>query len=139
MIGFNTSPPALPTNEAITTALTLLQVAADPKGTRSRLDELVEQMKAVHSAMAEHDAARKAAEAAQRRLADVNARDKKLAEEQAAVVEEQTRLAVTSSAFTAREQSLTARENELVKREGEIAAKEKALAARVASYRSALA
>src|SRR5262245_22138802 len=139
MIGFNASPPASPTSEAITAALTLLAVASDPAATRARLDELVAQIGAVHAAIAEHDVARKAAEDAQEGLADLRALEQKLNEDRSALDQAQTQTAVASSALAAREQNLTAREAELAKREADTVAKEKALADRVASYRQALA
>ena len=57
--------PAVPTDNALTYAMTLLAVAADPAGTKARMDELVGQITAIHAAVAEHDAAAaKAAEVA---------------------------------------------------------------------------
>jgi hypothetical protein len=65
MMTLSPSLPAVPTDNALTYALTLLAVAADPNGTRERLDQLVGQITAIHAAVAEYDAAAaKAAEVA---------------------------------------------------------------------------
>jgi uncharacterized protein (DUF3084 family) len=140
MLSFNSvNPPALPTNEALSTAMTLLAVAADPAGTRARLDELTEQVKVVHSAIAEHDAARLAAEAAQKAADDLVARERKLSEEA-------TRQAVASAAIAGREQELNQREQSLAQREaevarraGDLATREKMLVDQRNSMRAALA
>ena len=63
--------PAVPTDNALTYALTLLAVAADPAGTKARMDELVGQITAIHAAVAEHDAAAATA-------SEVAAREKRL-------------------------------------------------------------
>jgi uncharacterized protein (DUF3084 family) len=133
------TPPAMPTNEALASAFTLLAVAADPAGTRARLDELTEQVRVVHSAVAEYDAARKAAEDAQAALADLHARELALADKQVVLEQATTQASVASSALAAREQKLAAAEAAMAKRESEIAGREDGLAAKLAVYRKALA
>jgi hypothetical protein len=132
------TPPALPSNEALATAMTLLAVAADPAGTRARLDELTEQVKVVHSAIAEHDAAKKSASAEVAKLAHLVDEKKKIAADQAAVAEAHTQLAVATSAVSGREQAAGEWEAKLTKREAELAGREQSLAARVQSYRRGL-
>jgi hypothetical protein len=138
MITFN-NPPPLPTAEALTGAMTLLQVAADPAGTRARLDELTEQVKVVHSAIAEHDAARLAAEAAQKAAADLVAAQAKLADDQAAVAAARLQNDNAAAALSARERSLAQREGEVSKREDAIAIEKKLLADQRSQMRAALA
>jgi hypothetical protein len=139
MISFNQQPPAMPTAEALTTAMTLLQVAADPAGTRARLDELTEQVKVVHSAIAEHDAARLAAEQAQKAAADLVTAQAKLADDQAAVAEARLQVDNAAAALRTRETELAQREAATAKLASDLAVREKLLADRVASYRQALA
>jgi chromosome segregation ATPase len=131
-------PPPLPTAEALTSAMTLLQVAADPAGTRARLDELTEQVKVVHSAIAEHDAAAKKADESRAALATVLEREKAVNEREQAVAQAQTQAAVASAALANREQAANERDADLEKRSQAVAVKEKDLADRIAGYRRAL-
>jgi hypothetical protein len=139
MIQLNNPLPVLPTNEALASAFTLLAVAADPAGTRARLDELTEQVKVVHSAIAEHDAARLAAEQAQKAAADLVAAQAKLADDQAAVAEARLQNDNAAAALRTRETELAQREAATAKLASDLAVREKLLADRVASYRQALA
>jgi hypothetical protein len=139
VITFNNPPPALPSNEALATAMTLLAVAADPQGTSARLTELVEQAKVVRAAVDEHDAAAKKVQAEQAKLADLHAREKAVADKQAAVEQMQMQASVASAALREREQKVAAAEAEAAKKHTDLSVREKLLADRVASYRQALA
>jgi hypothetical protein len=140
MLSFNSvNPPALPSNEALSTAMTLLQVAADPAGTRARLDELTEQVKVVHSAIAEHDATRQAAEQAQKAVADLVAAQAKLAADQAAVAEARLQNDNAAAALRTRETDLAQREAAVAKLAGDLATREKMLTDQRNSMRAALA
>jgi hypothetical protein len=131
-------PPALPSNEALATAMTLLAIAADPQKTKSRLAELNDQLGAVQAAHDELAAERKSVEAAQAKLASLEAAQAKLAADQAAVVEAHTQLAVATAAVSGREQAAGEWEARLTKYESDLASREQALAARVQSYRRGL-
>jgi DNA repair exonuclease SbcCD ATPase subunit len=139
MIALNVSPPPLPTNEALASAMTILAVAANPEATSARLTELVEQMQAIRDAIAEHETARKSAEAAQAKLGGLEAAQAKLAAEQAVLNEARLQNDNAASALRDRETKIAAAEVAQAKERDEIAAREKALAAKLASYRQALA
>ena len=141
MIGVNAPslPPVTLTDEAMKLAAVLLAVAADPAGTRSRLDELAGRITAVPAAVAEHDAAAaKASEVAARETA-VAAKEQDVASREAALAASQTQLQVASAAIADRDAALKAREQAFEKRQDELVAKEQALADRLEKYRQALA
>jgi chromosome segregation ATPase len=138
MISFN-QPTPMPTDTTIAAALTLLQVAADPAGTKARLNELMDQMKEVHAAVAEHDAAAKKADESRAALAAVVEREKAVADRQEQLDAARLQNDNAASALAAREAKITAAEAAMAKARDEIAAREKALAVRLASYRQALA
>jgi hypothetical protein len=139
MISLNQQPPAMVTNEALSQAMALIALARNPDSIEARINEYVSQTQAIHAAIAEHDAAKKSAEAEVEKLSDLVAAQAKLAADQAAMTEAHAQLAVATSAVSGREQAAGAWEAKLTKRESEIAAKEAALAAKLASYRQALA
>jgi hypothetical protein len=71
MIAINSPslPPATLTDEAMKLCATILAIAADPRGTKARLDELNAATAAYRSVIDEHAAAKVAAEAAAAGLA----------------------------------------------------------------------
>ena len=131
-------PPVTLTDEAMKLCAALLQIAADPGGTKARLDELNAATAAYRSVIDEHAAAKVAADAAAAGLADLQQRQQNLADREAALTASQTQLQVASGANVSRQQVLNERSAELDQRESEVAAKERALAAKVESYRAAL-
>jgi hypothetical protein len=139
MFGSLSSGPPAPTNEALSGAMTLLQLAIDPAGTKARIDELAAATAAFNAARDEAVAAQAQAKTEAAALGDLIAREKKLTADQKAVSQSQTAAAVAASALATREQAATKREAELNKRDADLARREKALADKVASYRQALA
>ena len=141
MIGMNTPalPPVTLTDEAMKLAAALLQIAADPIATKSRLDELSAQIAAVRSSIAEHEAAKTQAETAAAALADVEQRARDLASREDALIREQSRLSAAAAAVADRDQALKLREAVSDKRQAELDAREQALASKVEAYRAALA
>jgi hypothetical protein len=132
-------PPATLTDDALKLAAALLQIAADRKGTKSRLAELNETTAAVRAAIAEHDAAKKQAEDATAALTNAEQLARDLAVKEDALVSEQTRLNVASSALAERERKLGEAEKALAQREQEHQVRVKANEARIAAVKSALA
>jgi predicted nucleic acid-binding Zn-ribbon protein len=106
MMNLNPSLPAVPTDNALTYAMTLLAVASDPAGTKARMDELVAQITAVHAATAEHDAAKKTADEAASAAADVERRGAELDQRAAELASERTRVDVAAAANASRQESL---------------------------------
>jgi uncharacterized protein (DUF3084 family) len=132
-------PPAPLTDDALKLAAALLQIAADRKGTKGRLDELNKATTALRAAIAEHDAAQKQAEDAAGALADVEQRARDLASREDALIASQTRLNVSAGALASRDEAVKAKEVASDKREMELAARSKALEDKLAAYRAALA
>ena len=132
-------PPVTLTDEAMKLAAALLQIASDPAGTKSRLDELTAATTAVRSAIVEQ--AGVVAQAAQvtAREAEAATREQNVLAREQAVANAATAVDVSASANVARSKSLDDREAELTKREQEFAAKVKAHEDRIASVRASLA
>ena len=132
-------PPPLPSDAALTYALTFLGVAADPNGTRERMDQLVAQLEAVHTAVAEHEvAAQKAAEVAARETA-VATREQDVSAREEGLLKANTQLQVASNALVSRDEAVKLRESASDRRAAEIEARAKALDDRLEAYRKALA
>jgi hypothetical protein len=134
-----TLPPAPLTDEALKLCAALLAIAADPGGTKARLDELNAATAAYRSVIDEHAAAKVAADAAAAGLADLQQREQNLADREAALAASQTQLQVASAAVADRDAVVKAKEAESGRREAEITARQTALEQRIAGYRSALA
>jgi uncharacterized protein (DUF3084 family) len=132
-------PPATLTDEAMKLCASLLAMAADPRGTKARLDELTAATAAYRSVIDEHAAAKVAADAAAAGLADLQQREQNLADRENALIAAQTRLNVSSAAIADRDQAVKEKEAASDKRKQEIAARAKALDDRLAAYRQALA
>jgi chromosome segregation ATPase len=132
-------PPATLTDEAMKLCASLLAMAADPGGTKARLDELNAATAAYRSVIDEHAAAKVAADAAAAGLADLQQREQNLADREAALTASQTQLQVASAAIADRDAAVKDREAASDKRTAEIDAKAKALDDRLAAYRQALA
>jgi hypothetical protein len=133
------SPPAPPSNEALSTAMTLLAVAADPAGTERRMGELLDQIAAVRAAHAEADAARLAAEAAQQSAAALVEREQALADKQAQLDAARLQHDVAAAALQARELDLAKREAAVAKLADDLAVRERLLVDQRNSMRAALA
>jgi hypothetical protein len=141
MIGMNSPslPPVTLTDEAMKLAAVLLAVAADPAGTRSRLDELAGRITAVHAAVAEHDVAAKTAQDAAASLADLQERERNLASREDSLLKATTQLSVANHANANREDALNAREQALDRLQEALDSREKAMAAKAEQWRAALA
>src|SRR5262245_36424548 len=92
-------PPATLTDDALKLCAALLQIAADPKAAKARLDQLAAQMPELRDAAAEHDDAKTQAEAAATALAGLEQREQSLADRENALIAQQTRLKVASGAI----------------------------------------
>ena len=138
MMNSPSMPPPLPSDAALTYALTLLGIASDPNGTRERMNQLVAQLEAVHAAVAEHDAA--AAKAAEVAAAQevLTARAAAVAEREAALGQRQTQIDVAAAALGERESAVKTRELAADDREAALAKDTAGLAARIESYKAAL-
>ena len=134
-----TLPPVTLTDEAMKLCAALLAIAADPSGTKARLDELNAATAAYRSVIDEHAAAKVAADAAAAGLADLQQREQNLADREAALTASQTQLQVASAAIADRDAAVKDREAESDKRAVEIEARAAQLEAKLASYRQALA
>jgi uncharacterized protein (DUF3084 family) len=138
-----TLAPNLPlvtlTDEAMKLCASLLAMAADPSGTKARLDELSAATAAYRSVIDEHAAAKVAADAAAAGLADLQQREQNLADRENSLTQGQTQLQVASAAIADRDAQLQLREAAFDKRQVELATKEQALADKVEKYRAALA
>jgi ABC-type transporter Mla subunit MlaD len=132
------TPPPLPTAEVLSQVMGLIALARDPDSIEARINEYVSQTQAIHAAIAELAAARKAAEDAQAALADLDARERAVADQKAAVEQATTQASVASAALQSRSAELDKRAGELEKLSSELAAREQSLAARVQSYRRGL-
>jgi len=139
MMTLNITPPSTPSADSIQAAYTLLAIAADPKGAKCRLEELVAahgQIKEAHDAL---QAERKRLIDENARSADLREKENLLAAKEAELQDASTRLAVASSAHSERERQCARREEALAKRAADLAAAEQRLADKLASYRQALA
>ena len=131
-------PPVTLTDEAMKLAAALLQIAADPAGTKSRLDELSAATATLRTAIDEHaGVVAQAAEVAAKEDALATREQNAIVREQA-VANAQTALDVASSANVARSKSLDDREAELTRQIAEHEAKVKANEDRIASVRASL-
>ena len=139
MMTFSPPLPAVPTDNALTYAMTLLAVAADPAGTKARLDELACQITAVHAAVAEHDVAAKTAQDAAAALADLQQREQDLAAREDALIKSQTKLNVSAGAIADRDEQVKLREAACDRRLDAVAAREAAFESKVTSFKQALA
>jgi hypothetical protein len=137
MITLN-QPPPVP-DSTIGAALALLQIASDPAGTKSRLDEILAATTDLQAAYAEAVGARDAVVVEQKKLAGLEAAQAKLADDQAVLTEAQTQMQVAASALRDRETKIAAAEVAQAKERNDIAAQQKALAARISQFRQALA
>ena len=140
-IGMNTPslPPVTLTDDSMRLASTLLQLCADPNAAAARLTELNTGTQGLRDAIAEHDAAKVATEAAAAGLADLQERERNLAAREDGLLKATTQLSVANHANASREDSLNAREQTLDRRQAEIDARAKALEDKLAAYRQALA
>jgi hypothetical protein len=132
-------PPVTLTDEAMKLCAALLQIASDPTGTKSRLDELTAATATLRAAIDEHaGVVTQAAEvaAAQETVA---ARETAVAEREGALVSERTRLDVASGALASRDAAVTAKEAAADRRQSDLDSREQALVARIEQYRAALA
>jgi hypothetical protein len=118
---------------------TLLQLCADPNAASARLTELATQMQELRDAIAQHDAAKVATDAAAAGLADLQQREQNLAAREDGLLKATTQLSVANHANASREDGLNAREQALDRRQAEIDARAKALEDKLAAYRQALA
>jgi hypothetical protein len=132
-------PPVTLTDEAMKLAAALLQIAADPTGTKNRLDELSTATAALRTEIDGHAAAKKSADDAAAALADVEQRARDLASREDALIASQTRLNVASGAIADRDEAVKLKEAAYDKRAADLDAKEKALADKLEKYRQALA
>ena len=132
-------PPVTLTDEAMKLCAALLAIAADPSGTKARLDELDAATAAYRSVIDEHAAAKVAADAAAAELADLQQREQNLADREAALTASQTELPGGERCECGQRPALKEREAESDRRSAEIDAKAKALDDRLAAYRQALA
>jgi hypothetical protein len=138
MMTLNLTPPPNPSADAIQSAYTLLAIAADPKGARSRLDELVgahENIKAAHAAL----------ELERKRLIDENARADDLREKENLLAEKEASLqqagrahSIAASALQERERRCASLEEAVAKRAADLAAAEQKLADKAAAFREAI-
>jgi hypothetical protein len=134
-----TLPPVTLTDEAMKLCAALLAIAADPAGTKSRLDELTAATAAYRSAIEEHAAVSATAAQVTAQQETVTARERAVADREQGLAKAQTAVDVAGSGNVARAQALNNRTFELDQREAELAAREKNLADRLAAYRQALA
>ena len=132
-------PPVTLTDEAMKLCATILAVASDPAGTKSRLDELNAATTTLRAAIDEHAAAKTEVETATAGLADLQQREQNLADRENGLIAAQTKLNVSSAAIEARDQTVKDREAASDRRAAEIDARAKALDDRLAAYRQALA
>ena len=139
MIGMNFNPPPIEHDNALRLALIYLNAAADPAGSKARLEELAAQTQALRTAIAEHEAAKKQSEAAAAALAGLEQRATELADRENGLIKAQTQLQVASNALASRDEAITLKEQASDRRAAEIDARAKALDDRLAAYRQALA
>ena len=142
MLGMNAAlnPPPVPlSDEAMKLAAVLLAVAADPAGTKSRLDELNAATTTLRAEIDGHAAAKKSADDAAAALADLQERERNLAAREDALIRDSARLQAASAAIQDRDQTVKDREAASDRRAAEIEARAKALDDRLEAYRKALA
>jgi chromosome segregation ATPase len=131
-------PPVTLTDDAMKLCATILAVAADPKGTKGRLDELSKATTALRDAIAQHQTAKKQADDAAAALADVEQRAHNLASREDDLIASQTRLNVSAGAIADRDEAVKLKEQASDRRAGEIDARARALEDKLAAYRAAL-
>ena len=103
-------PPVTLTDDALRLAAALLQLCADPAGTKAWLDELNTATTTLRSAIDAHAQMKTQAETATAALADVERRAKELAAREDALIASQTRLNVASGALARRDEALRSKE-----------------------------
>lgn len=136
MISMNSTlalPPVALSDDAIRLVGTLLQVIANPAASEARLQQLTAATQELRDAIAGHDVAKSAADAAADALGDLQQQKQNLADRESDLAQARTALDVASSANVARAQALDDREAELAKKiaahEAKVAANEQRLAA----------
>jgi hypothetical protein len=134
-----TLPPVTLTDEAMKLCAALLAIAADPAGTKSRLDELTAATAVLRSAIDEHAGVIAQANEIAAKENALAAAEQDVAARSQAVANAATAVDVSAAANVARSKGLDDREAELAKREQEHAAKVKANEDRIASVRASLA
>ena len=134
-----TLPSPVLTDEAMKLCASLLAIAADPAGTKSRLDELAAQTQALRDAIAQNETTIAKAAEVEAQQAAVAAREAAVADRERAVANAQTAVDVAGSANASRAQALNDREAELAKREQEHQARVKANEEKIAAVRASLA
>ena len=132
-------PPVTLTDDALRLAAALLQLCADPAGTKAWLDELNTATTTLRSAIDAHAQMKTQAETATAALADVERRAKELAAREDALIASQTRLNVASGALARRDEALRSKEAAHAQREADLAKRIAELDRRVESYRAAFA
>ena len=140
MMNSPSMPPPVPlSDEAMKLAAVLLAVAADPAGTKSRLDELNAATTTLRAEIDAHAQMKAQAETATAALADTQQRAQELAAREDALIRDSARLQAASAAIQDRDQTVKDRESASDRRVAEIEARAKALDDRLAAYRQALA
>ena len=141
MIGMNqiSLPPPQLTDDALRLAGTLLAICADPIASKNRLDELTAATATLRDAIAQHDAAKVATDAAATALADLQQREQNLADRENALIAAQTRLNVSAGAIADRDEAVKLKEAASDRRAAALDAREQALAAKAEQWRAALA
>jgi hypothetical protein len=119
-------------------AITLLQIASDAKASRERLTMLTTAENKVRTALALHDAAKRGAEAAAKKLADLQQEKHGIVQRANELDKRALEQSVASAAHAERHKALDARTAELAKREAEHAAAVKAHNDRLAQIRAQL-
>ena len=138
MITTNFTPPHIPSAAAIEAAFSLIGLAADPEGSKKRIEEL--RAKAdVHDALKKLEDERTRNQKALEGVADLRAREGAVAAKEGEQQIASTRLAAASSAHSEREAQLAKRQADLDIRARDLDAREVALAERLKGFREALA
>jgi len=110
------APPPAPTAESLTGAFTLLAVAADPKGCKARLEQLIKATEECRTAHAEMEAERKRLDNRLQSVDDLRKRENAVAAESEKLRQTAEQQAATKHAHNQRETQFYGREADLAAR-----------------------
>jgi hypothetical protein len=123
---------------ALDFATTLLSLAADPDKARARLKELAQSEGKISNAILVHDSAKRGAEAAAKKLANLESDRAGLVQRANELDRKALEQSVASAAHQERHKALDTREQQLHAREQQIAARERVHEQKLAEIRAQL-
>jgi uncharacterized protein (DUF3084 family) len=132
-------PPVELTDSAMRLASVLLQIAADPAGTQTRLSELAAATQTLRDSIAANEAATATANATAAGLAGLQAQAQDLANREDSLLKANTQLQVAANALASRDATVTDREAASDRRAADLDKREADIAQKLANYRAALA